>query len=98
MIHGKQQFHAALFCFRQKLPGKFYSIGFHQRSARLTFAPGLQEGVGHAAADNIKPAPRWSSDSDTAILSLTFRSAKYGDKRLFGMLKGLAEVIEFLLH
>ena len=96
VVCRQQEFQLVALGLFQKLARQFDLVFLHQRFAdRL--ALGLEEGVGHAAADD-EGVNFIQQIADDADLVADLGAAENGDERPLRMAQHLAQVLEFFLH
>ena len=96
VIGGQQEFQLVRLGLLQKILGELDLVFFDQRLAD-GFTLRLEEGVGHAAADDehVDFAEQVLDDADFVA---DFGAAEDGDEGALGILKGAAEILKFFLH
>ena len=96
VVHRKQQAYMILLGLGDQLGREPHLVGFQHGFAGL-LAHGLQEGIGHAAADDER-VHLGQQVADYADLVAHLGAAQNRQERLGGVLGGLAQVFEFALH
>src|SRR5208337_1361665 len=96
VIGGQQELELVGFGLLQKVAGEFDLVFFDQTLADR-FALRLEEGVGHAAADNedVDFAEQVLDDPD---LVAHFGAAEDGDERALGVLQGATQILQLFFH
>ena len=96
VIDRQQELQLPGFCRAQKLARQVDFVRFDQRFSHL-LALSFQERVRHAAADD-EGVDFIHEVLDDADFVAHLGAAQNGDKRLLGMLQGLAQISEFFFH
>ena len=96
VVDGEEEADAVLFGFGERGFGDVELVGFDERLAG-GLALGVEEGVGHAAADDDGVGFGEEVVDDHDLVG-DLGSADDGDERLDGIGDGFAEVVELLVH
>src|SRR5208282_1945507 len=96
VIGGQEELELVSFRLLQKVAGEFDLVFFDQTLAHR-FALRLEEGVGHAAADNenVNFAEQVLDDSDFVA---DFGAAQDGDERALGVLQDATQILQLFFH